>query len=317
MNEENVINEVEEKESFISLYTRLYNENFEELERLRKKESTTIAKWLLPFALIIIGSSVFTPLCFFGLLIAVGMMITTIVKACKRKVTVNEKSYKEVFKEKIITPVIKNAIPESEYFPYEGISKIEYARGKWEGYDRYSSDDKLIVPLKLANNETAKLCISEVHTENMHEDDEGNVSYSTVFHGMCGYINLPKNLNGYIKVKKNGFNLFGNKNRVKMDMSEFEKVFDVESDDKIKAMQLLTSDVMYDMLDIVKKYKTKFEMYIVNDVMHIRFHTGAMFEPEIFGKAMQLDNLKKYFDLTTMVQKTVTDICNVVIETEI
>lgn len=317
MNDEKDVNKLNEKESFVSLYTRLYNENFEELERLRKKEAAALKKILIPFVLIFIVAFVFPPLAFIAMLVLVCIIIIHIVKTVKNSSNVKEKSYKEVFKEKIITPVIKNAIPESEYFPYEGISKIEYARGKWEGYDRYSSDDKLIVPLKLANNETAKLCISEVHTESRHEDDEGNVSYSTIFHGMCGYVNLPKNLNGYIKVKKNGFNLFGNKNRVKMDMSEFEKVFDVESDDKIKAMQLLTSDVMYDMLDIVKKYKTKFEMYIVNDVMHIRFHTGAMFEPEIFGKAMQLDNLKKYFDLTTMVQKVVTDICNVVIETEI
>lgn len=317
MNNEKVLNEAENGESFTALYTRLYNENFEELEKLRKKEATAVAKFLVPFIICFALVFVFPPLAFVLIPVIVCGIIVYAVKASKQTVTTRQKSYKEVFKEKIIAPVIKNAMPGSEYLQYDGMSKTEYARGNWERYDRYSSEDKIILPIKLANNEETKLNISEVHTESRHEDDEGHVSYSTIFHGMCGYVNLPKNLNGYIKVRRNGFNLFGNKDRLKMDMSEFEKVFDVETDDKIKAMQILTSDVMYDMLDMVNKYKTKFEFYMIDNMMHIRFHTGGMFEPELFGKAMKLDNVKKYFDMTAMIKKVTTDICNVLAETEI
>lgn len=46
MNDEKDVNKLNEKESFVSLYTRLYNENFEELERLRKKEAAALKKYL-------------------------------------------------------------------------------------------------------------------------------------------------------------------------------------------------------------------------------------------------------------------------------
>ena len=100
-------------------------------------------------------------------------------------------------------------------------------------------------------------------------------------------------------------------------MVEFEKLFDVQADDKIKTMQILTSDVMADMIDVVKATKIKFEFYLKDDKMYIRFHTGAMFEPDTFGKAMKFEELKRYFDITTLLSKVTTDICKVILETEL
>ena len=40
-----------------------------------------------------------------------------------------------------------------------------------------------------------------------------------------------------------------------MDSQEFEKSFDVTASDKIKAMQLLTSDVMADLIDFKNNSK--------------------------------------------------------------
>ncbi len=328
---------MEGKESFVELYTRLYNENFNDLEALRVKEKSKSIKIILAMIAIFITFPIFPLLGMVLFIVLIVILIKNNINNFKNSATVvkthmkngetvsssilqGEKSYKAVFKEKIITPVIQHVLHDSKYSPFLGIKESEYMRGQWESYDRYSSEDKIItdIVLKEKIDEKMSLTIAEVHTENRHEDDEGHVSYSTVFHGLAGYINLPKDLGCYIKVVKNGLNLFGGpKDRLEMDMSEFEKMFDVKTDDKIKAMQILTADIMTELIELVKTSKGKFEFYINNDIMHIRFHTGEVFEPEVFGKSMQLDKIRKYCDIVTNVKNVIEHVCNVIFNTEL
>ena len=109
----------------------------------------------------------------------------------------------------------------------------------------------------------------------------------------------------------------GPKDGLQMDMAEFEKMFDVKTDDRIKAMQILTSDIMTELIDLVRRTKVKFEFYINKDIMHIRFHTGEVFEPEVFGKSMQLDKLRKYCDIISAVKNVIQHICDVIYSTEL
>ena len=324
MNNRNVLNE----EKFTSLYNKLYNENFEELESLRKKEAGNTMKMLLPALVVVlfVFASPFISLVFplatfviipIAILFAFANVIRAFIRAGSNSSS-SEASYSEDFNEKIISPIIKEAIPESKYFPDKGLTETEYDKGEWESYDSFFSEDKLIIPLKLNSSEgiETNLQIAEVHTEERHEDSEGNVSYVTTFWGMAGSVTLPKSINGKIKVKNDGAALFS-KDKIKMDMVEFEKLFDVQADDRIKAMQILTSDVMTDMIDVVKTTKIEFEFYLKDDKMYIRFHTGAMFEPDTFGKTMKFEELKEYFDITTLLSKVTTDICKVILETEL
>lgn len=328
---------MENKESFVELYTRLYNENFNELEALREKEKSKSIKIILAMIGVFISFMIFP---FLGIILFITLIVIIIkdnLKEMKKGATLarthmvngeivsssilqGEKSYKSVFKEKIISPVINHVLPNSNYSPFLGIKESEYMRGQWESYDRYGSEDKIITNISLNDKKDTKLqlTLAEVHTENRHEDDEGHVSYSTVFHGLAGYIDLPKDVSCYIKVVKNGLNLFGGpKDRLEMDMTEFEKMFDVKTDDKIKTMQILTADIMTELIQLVKTSKIKFEFYINNDRMHIRFHTGEVFEPEVFGKSMQLDKIRKYCDIVTAVKNVIEHICNVIENTEL
>ena len=139
-----------------------------------------------------------------------------------------------------------------------------------------------------------------------------------MFYGLAGYADISKDIGCYLKVIKNEFNLFGApKDKIQMDMTEFEKIFDVKTDDRIKAMQILTADIMTELIRLVEITKVKFEFYINHSRMYIRFHTGEVFEPEVFGKAMQYKNLKKYFDIVSSVKNITEHICKVINETEI
>ena len=66
--------------------------------------------------------------------------------------------------------------------------------------------------------------------------------------------------------------------RLEMDSSEFEKYFDVKASDKILGMQLLTSDVMEELIEFQNKTKMKYDVYIKDNELYLRFHSGKMFE---------------------------------------
>lgn len=328
---------MENKEGFVELYTRLYNENFNELESLREKEKSKSIKIFLAMIGVMISFGIFPLLGIILLFVLIAVVIKHNLKNMQKAATVvkthmangevvspsilkGEQSYEHIFKEKIITPIINHVFPSAKYTPDLGISRDEYNQGQWESYDRYSSEDKIITDINIDDNTDKKLSltIAEVHTENESRDDEGHTTYTTIFRGLAGSVNLPKDVGCYLKVVKNGLNFFGGpKDRVEMDMSEFEKIFDVKTDDRIKAMQILTADIMTEMIELVQTSKVKFEFYINHDIMYIRFHAGAMFEPEVFGKSMQLDKLKKCFDKIEAVKNVTEHVCNVINETEL
>ncbi len=314
---------MENKESFEEFYNILYNENFNELEALREKAKSKEKKIILAFIGTIIGMNMslwFCPL--LGVILFIVFIENILIKNIKNsKNSTNmtkkhiqdgenvstsmlqgEKSYKAVFKEKIITPLIQYALPESTYTPFIGIKESEYMRGQWGRYDSYRSDDRIIIDIEYKENidEKLQLTMAEVYaqTRTYSEIDLENRNAYNGFNGLAGSINLPKDIGCYIKVVKNQLNWFGGPiDRLKIDMTEFEKGFDVLTDDKMKTMQILTSDIMAELMRLSKICKVKFEFYINNDIMHIRFHTGEMFEPEVFGKSMQLDKLKNIMTL--------------------
>lgn len=285
------------KESFSELYARLYNENFEELESLRAKAKKSSVLLIFVMATIFILASI-NPIFILLFIVGIFVFIGKSIKKSKQGFNVQnrEKTYPEVFKEKVVGPLIENVFEQAKYDAKNGISSFDYRKcGFKEYYDRYSSEDLIIAPLKAENNETTFITFAEVHTQTEHTDDDGHTHYTTVFQGLVGKFLIPKDIGKGIFIRANGRVSGWNKNKVKMDMSEFEKIFDVESDDKILTMRILTADVMAEMIDLYEKYKYKFEINILNDTIYMRLRTGPMFEPNVFKSSMEYKTIEKYY----------------------
>lgn len=287
------------KESFSELYSRLYRENFEELEALRSKAKKSSVTIIFIVAIIFITAMAFPliiPLAFVGFILYIIVKSAKAPKVKDYPPQVREKTYQEVFKEKIVGPIIENTFGAAKYNPKAGLEQLEYRRAGYnEHFDRYRSEDLIIAPLNLQDGETTFITFSEVHTERESEDSEGRTTYVTIFHGLAGSFLIPKATGTKIYIRNNGRVSNWNKNKVKMDMSEFEKLFDVESEDKILAMRILTSDVMAEMIDLYQKYKYRFEISILDDKVYMRLATGAVFEPNVFGSSMEYKQLEKYY----------------------
>lgn len=78
-------------------------------------------------------------------------------------------NYTNIYKERIIQNIIEDASISLQYYLSQGMSESEYNYAKFESYDRYNSEDLLI---GYVNGIRFKL--ADVHTENRHEDNDGN-----------------------------------------------------------------------------------------------------------------------------------------------
>ena len=103
-----------------------------------------------------------------------------------------------------------------------------------------------------------------------------------------------------------------------MDSSEFEKYFDVKASNQIIGMQLLTADVMEELVDFENKTKMKFDIFIKENELYLRFHSGDMFDPtNLKNGPLDKISIEKYFYMLNFTYNLSNKIINLVNETEI
>ena len=294
--------------SFNEIYEEIYRENHENLENLRKKNSRKYIYFLV--IILVTVFLVYIEQIIFAFLLFIIFTIFLLKSIDKKRNYVSE------FKEKVIEPFIKNIDDNLEYSPTSGIEPYLYKQGEFEGFDIYRSEDKISGKLDGKYN----LIMGEVITEEERVDSEGNSSSYTLFHGIFGYVECAKNITTKLKIHSDKGLLgkvFQGKTKIEMDSSEFEKYFDVYGENKIIAMQILTSDVMDLMISFRQESKIQYELTIKDNRMYIRFHTGDVFEPKAFKKALDYNMLKRYYDIIDFIFKVSKAINKAIENTEI
>ena len=99
------------------------------------------------------------------------------------------------------------------------------------------------------------------------------------------------------------------KEKLEMDSTEFEKLFDVSSEDNIIGMQILTHDVMELLIDYRKYLKRPFDICIYEDTIYIRIHCGTMFEAKINSKTfVDKEQTEQYYNMLRFVYKLAKEV---------
>lgn len=168
--------------------------------------------------------------------------------------------------------------------------------------------------LKLVDmNVIAKYVYEEYYTE---KGKKITHSYSSnkpiqLFEGMFGLIEHKNNIDSHIRIHTSNREFNQSPKKVSMDSIEFEKYFNVLSDDKVVAARIVTSDIMEVLLDFYKKHYLEFEIILYKEKIYMRFFTGPMYEPGIFGKSLSKECLAAYYvllkfiiDLSKEIDKT-------------
>jgi len=139
-----------------------------------------------------------------------------------------------------------------------------------------------------------------------------------IFKGIFAYITCNKDIGTYIKILKNRkINFANTSDRVLMDSEDFEKFFDVYSENRITTTQLLTSDIMELLVDFYKKYYLDYEIVFRNNIIYMKFSTGAMFEPRIFGNSMDKELLFVYYSILKLILEISNKVNDVLHEIEV
>lgn len=291
------------------------NQAWKEAEKERKKASNICKTICLPIdilAIIIILCSgaifLIMPVLF------INLFVIIIVNILFSK---NTNSYNGKYKEIVVKKLMNNFYDNLEYFPNKEMPEYIYRNLRYEYYNKYRSDDYLEA---LINNKNS-IQMAEILTqeEETYKDSDGHTKTRTItkFHGLFAKIELDKSINTELKITQNGGAFLSGK-QLKMDSSEFEKHFDVQISDKILGMQLLTADVMQELVDFENNTKMKFDIFIKGNELYLRFHSGNMFEPTNIKKG-PLDNntTQKYFYMLNFTYNLSNRLIKLVNETEI
>lgn len=204
-----------------------------------------------------------------------------------------KREHRMMYKNKIIPKFVKLINNQLEFKSFDnelfkmrenyrvaGFDKEMFTSFKSNDYVEGFADDEIFI----------KMCDVNVQ---FYEDKDKRISKR--FQGIFAHTKCGKDIGTEIKISKNKIKILEQARRVEMDSVEFEKYFDVYSQNKIEAMQLLTIDVMETLINFYKKYNLDFEIIFRNNTIYMRFFTGPMFEPQIFKNSMDKKTLAIYF----------------------
>ena len=82
-------------------------------------------------------------------------------------------------------------------------------------------------------------------------------------------------------------------------------------------MQILTHDVMEDILNFYLLYKIQFEIIIRKNKAYIKFTTGNIFRPNVLLNSNNLEVLWLYFNITKFIVNFTTKIDKILKDVEI
>ena len=165
-------------------------------------------------------------------------------------------------------------------------------------YDTESTEDYIKGDYKGVSLELTEACL-----QNESRDSKGNRRTTTVFNGLFVLLSMHKNFKGKTIIKKDAGAIgnwfkkkFSKLENVQLEDPEFEKKFEVYSDDQIEARYLLTTSFMERLLKLEKLLAAKgLQASFYDDKLLImipskenRFETASVFIPATFEEDINI-----------------------------
>jgi hypothetical protein len=228
-----------------------------------------------------------------------------------------ETSFPRRFKEMIIGTLIrkfgKNLVLNPEIIDKQEIIQT-YKNIGYEVYRTnylYSRIDDVITG-NLTSGKQIKM--SEAHFEK-----SSGKSSTSIFGGLFIETTLSKNVKDEIRVLLPTIEVYNLKgfNKVELDNSEFEKLFNVYTTDKITTLQLLTSETLEKLISLRNDYGMNYDFVIKGNKLYIRLETGIMFESGVHRSKLHKEDMLVYYSILNYVDLLITEINKIVDESNI
>lgn len=303
---EEICNEYKEYGDEINNYNKKINK--------QHKKAPSIVQMVICFILILLSGFISPFLC-----IALIIVSFIILVKITQPIGENQNLIKSEYKERIIKKLIKKYSENLEYYPEKGLTREEYEEASFNDYGQtisgFSSED--LIMGRISNN--CQMKMSEVRVIAPSTEDSG-VNY--VFYGLFAKIELLYDLDmsfvieGDRNIRKSDIGNY----KLQMDSTEFEKYYDVHTNDKISTLRIFTSDTMQRLVDFINMTNVLPEISLHKNNLYIRFSTGDVFEPKVenFAEMNVLDkeNIRKTYNMVNIIFELIEKISNDILEFE-
>lgn len=300
------------KKEFEELYSEVYDECVNTLKEVRSK----LQKFLLIFILVmfIINIVIYVVADTKSLVtisISLSLLVFLVLYSNGRKI------YSKKYKNCIIGGLVKKYNDNLHFDSETGLAVIDYRMSNFDNtFKEYYSEDRIYG--KIRNGTSIQL--SEIATYDVRhyvdENNENKTEKTQTFRGLYGVVKLERNPLITATIIGDNITKKYSKKRVEVDSSEFEKYYDCITDDKVRTMQIFTSDLIEKYIDIMNINKYLFEVKIENDMLYFRYKCGDVFEAPVFGMGLNKEFVRKYYKLIfyplEVIEKTVENIYNLV-----
>ncbi|MBQ9313517.1 MAG: DUF3137 domain-containing protein [Clostridia bacterium] len=236
------------------------------------------------------------------LAITVLLVLIYITKSAFTKKPSASLQYKKEYKERVINKLLSYFNERLDYEPHGGISSSTYYSAGFNTYDRYRSEDFIRGKIE----EQFPFSMSELLIQSQHTDDKGRTTYVTEFMGLFAMVENDKDIGSIIYIRKDKKFVKISKLRgiplVKLDSPEFEKTFDIYSNNNVVTVQILTSEIMQMLNDMYKKMN--YEISIINNKVFMRFSLKKnLFEASYKKEIIKKENLYEYCQIINFVME--------------
>ncbi len=250
-------------------------------------------------------------------LISLALLIYFIYKTSQQK-----KRYRESFKAGVVAEVVKLISPDWQYNCDSRISEESY----WQSglfphrYDRYHGDDFVSGRIDKTDFQ-----FSELHTEYKQvtygSKGQRHEQWITIFQGLFMHADFNKYFSGTTFVLPDTaerlLGAFGQSLQklssrgelVKLENTEFEKLFVVYSSDQVEARYILTPAIMESMVHLHQRFDGDiYFSFVGTRVYFAKGFSTALFEPNIFRSGVNFADVKEMFDLFGMISVLIQEL---------
>ena len=290
------------RRNFNEIYQKLSMQKDPNLEGLRQRKTILGIICVVLIVILFFGMSAFKRSDSIPVFTFIMVSSTVIVVVLS---LITSAKYRSLYKQSVINTLVKSYSPDLYFEQNAGISMMEYDRANYrEFYDSFRSED--LIQGRIDNEFSIKM--SEVHTEKTEytTDSEGRTQteHVTVFHGIFGFVLLQDRLFPNFDISTNSFFSKYAKSRVEVDSSNFEKYYDLYAEDKVRTMEIFTSDLIEEFNHVKDELKNPIQV----KVDFFRMNMSNAFEAPTFGKALDFDIIYRNFKLIDMPARIVSKI---------
>ena len=177
--------------NFNEIYQKIYQDNHEELEKLRK--SSNKRKYIIfAISIVMVIFIIINAIHLENLGDYIEPLVVLIIFLTGLPLLLPvSKKYKHLFKGKVMTELVKYYDPNLTFNEIGLIPQSLYKEAEFERYDIYTAND--LISGKIDN--TIEVKLGDVHTSDQSSDSNGATTTTTVFQGLFSAALLNKDLN--------------------------------------------------------------------------------------------------------------------------